>query len=142
MATTARSRRADIARKAGGLLAPFALAALTFVLLRTGTRDEQVEMSTVVASVFVGFVTFDLATAAGMAASRSKGGGAGKYSSLVGMTVLFWFFWVATTAVTTGRSATWTANTAAALAVGGACLVVEFLGVRRLGRVEKPSRAS
>lgn len=138
MAKTARSR--GIAATAGGVLAPFGLSALVFVLLRAGGHDAEISM--ICASVFLGFVMFDLTVAVGMASSRSRGRGSGSYSSLVGLTVLFWFFWVATTGIPNDESSSWTANTGAALVLGVACLAAEFLAVRRLGRVGKPSPAS
>lgn len=142
MAKTAGSRRGGIPATAGGALAPFGLSALVFVLLRASASGEDAEISMICASVFLGFVIFDLALAFGMASSRAKGRGAGSYSSLVGLTVLFWFFWMATTGITTGQSSSWTANAGAALVLGVACLTAEFLGVRRLGRVGKPSPSS
>jgi hypothetical protein len=139
MVKTAGSRRGGIAAAAGGVLAPLGLSALVFVLLRASSSadpsGESVEISMIFASVFLGFVAFDLAVAIGMASSRAMGRGAGRYSSLVGLTVLFWFFWVATTGITAGDHPSWTANTSAALVVGVVCLAVEFLGVRQLDRI-------
>ena len=134
METTARARWRSRAAAAAGLLAPFGLAALLLLLLRSG--GDRVEISTVFACVFFGFVLFDLATAIGMAVRRRRGRGASRYSSLVGLTLLFWLFWVATTGVPGSEpSGAWTANTGVALGLGAVLVAIEFLGVRRLRRV-------
>jgi len=120
-----------------GAVLPLVFLGFWFLILRlTGGRGPSL-LALVPATLYFGLVTLDLAAASWKAIDRRSGRSTGNYSSMVVVGVMLLGIWlVSGTTDFSGRG--WPTSPGFIVTIGLVALVVEAVGVHRLGRIAKP----